>query len=140
MVADSIVRGNSSKKIVEIVREAGAKKVYFASGSPPIISQDPYGIDLPTTQELIAANKSNEQIRKFIGADGLFYADIEKVRDAVRAGNKNLKNFSDGCFTKQYPTPEITPKLLKELGGHRNDMRGRHSEYDSYEDRSAQLV
>lgn len=123
LVDDSIVRGNTSKKIVEIVREAGAKNVYFASGSPPIISPDPYGIDLPTTNELIAANQSIEEIRKFIGADGLFYATIEDVREAVRRGNPKIKKFSDGCFTKNYPTPEVTPKLLRSLGCGRNDLR-----------------
>jgi amidophosphoribosyltransferase len=123
IVDDSIVRGNTSKKIVEIAREAGAKKVYFASASPPIISPDPYGIDLPTTHELIAANKSVEEIRKFIGADGLFYNTIEELRSAIRYGNRRITEFSEGCFTGKYPTPEVTKKLLKELGCGRNETR-----------------
>jgi amidophosphoribosyltransferase len=123
LVDDSIVRGNTSKKIVELVREAGAKKVYFASASPPIIGPDPYGIDLPTETELIAGTKSIEEIRKFIGADGLFYSNIEDLRKAVQYGNKNIKHFSEGCFTKKYPTPEINAKLLKELGNSRNSSR-----------------
>lgn len=123
LVDDSIVRGNTSKKIVEMVREAGAKKIYFASGSPPIISPDPYGIDLPTTNELIAANKSVDEICKYIGADGLFYAKIEDVRQAVRKGNPRIRQFSDGCFTKNYPTPEVTPALLRSLGDGRNTTR-----------------
>jgi len=122
-VDDSIVRGNTSKKIVEIAREAGAKKVYFASASPPIISPDPYGIDLPTTNELIAANMSIEQIRKYIGADGLFYNSIEDIRSAVRYGNPQIKKFSEGCFTGKYPTPEVSKKLLRDLGSGRNETR-----------------
>jgi|TARA_Y100000310_G_scaffold83234_1_gene79920 amidophosphoribosyltransferase len=123
LVDDSIVRGNTSKKIIELVREAGAKNVYFASASPPIIGPDPYGIDLPTETELIAGTKSIEEIRKYIGADGLFYSKIEDMHKAIQYGNKNIKGFSEGCFTKKYPTPEITPKLLKELGCSRNTSR-----------------
>jgi len=123
LVDDSIVRGNTSKKIVEIAREAGAKKVYFASASPPIIGPDPYGIDLPTEQELIAADHSIEDIRKFMGADGLFYGTIEDLHKSIRYGNPKIKRFSEGCFTKHYPTPEITQKLLYELGGCRNESR-----------------
>lgn len=123
LVDDSIVRGNTSKKIVEIAREAGARKIYFAVIAPPIISPDPYGIDMPTTEELIAANMSVEQIRRHIGADRLFYGTIEDARKAVQRGNPRIKRFSDGCFTKKYPTPEVTPKLLKEMGSGRNETR-----------------
>ena len=123
IVDDSIVRGNTSRKIVEIARRAGAKKVYFASAAPPIISQDPYGIDLPTTTELIAADHSIEQIRKFIGADRLFYGTIDELRSAIRRGNANIHHFSEGCFTGKYPTPEVTPKLLREMGTCRNETR-----------------
>ena len=123
IVDDSIVRGNTSKKIVEIARNAGAKNVYFASASPQIVSPDPYGIDLPTTSELIAANSSIEEIRKFIGADGLFYNTIENIREAIQIGNNDINKFSDGCFTKKYPTPEITSEMLEELGNDRNRTR-----------------
>lgn len=123
LVDDSIVRGNTSKKIVELVREAGAKKVYFASAAPPIISPDPYGIDLPTTEELIAANMSVEEIRKYIKADGLFYGTIQDMHKAIQYGNPRIKHFSEGCFTKKYPTPEVTPKLLRDLGCGRNQTR-----------------
>ena len=119
LVDDSIVRGNTSKKIVELVRQAGAKKVYFATAAPPIISPDPYGIDMPTKEELIAANHSIEEIRKHIKADGLFYGKIEDLRRSIQYGNKNIKNFSEGCFTGKYPTPEVTPQLLRSLGSGR---------------------
>jgi amidophosphoribosyltransferase len=123
LVDDSIVRGNTSKKIVELVRQAGAKKVYFASAAPPIISPDPYGIDLPTTGELIAADHTVEQIRKYIGADGLFYGTIEDLRRAVRYGNPKIRQFSEGCFTGRYPTPEVTAQLLRKIGDNRNTNR-----------------
>jgi amidophosphoribosyltransferase len=108
---------------VEIARKAGARKVYFASAAPPITGPDPYGIDLPTKDELIAADHSIEDIRNFIGADALFYGTIESLRKAVRTGNKSIRHFSEGCFTGQYPTPEVTPELLRELGGCRNHTR-----------------
>ena len=123
LVDDSIVRGNTSRKIVEMARKAGAKKVYFASASPPIIGPDPYGIDLPTTTELIAAHHTIKEIQKLIGADGLFYNTIEDMRRSILIGNPRIKRFSDGCFTGKYPTPEVTPKLLKNLGCGRNETR-----------------
>lgn len=134
LVDDSIVRGNTSKKIVEIVREAGAKKVYFASGAPPIISPDVYGIDMPTKAELIAANKKIEDIRKFIGADKLFYGKLEDVRRAVTYGNKKITRFSDGYFSGKYATPEVTPQLLKKLGQSRNRLRTRMDKLDDDEE------
>lgn len=130
LVDDSIVRGNTSKKIVEMARRAGAKKVYFASAAPPIIGPDPYGIDLPTTTELVAANHSLEEIRKIIGADGLFYNTIDDMRRSIRVGNPRIKRFSDGCFTGKYPTPEVTPKLLRSLGSGRNETRTKHEEQE----------
>jgi amidophosphoribosyltransferase len=123
LVDDSIVRGNTSRKIVEMARRAGAKKVFFASASPPIIGPDPYGIDLPTTTELIASNHSIEEIRKMIGADALFYNTIDGLRRSITVGNPRIKRFSDGCFTGKYPTPEVTPALLKKLGCGRNNTR-----------------
>ncbi len=128
LVDDSIVRGNTSKKIVEMARKAGAKKVYFASASPPIIGPDPYGIDLPTTSELIAADLSIPEICKAIGADGLFYTSVKDLYWAVRVGNPRIKKFSDGCFTGKYPTPEVNAKLLAELGSCRNETRESYTE------------
>ena len=125
LVDDSIVRGNTSKKIVALVREAGAKKVYFASTAPPIVCPDPYGIDLPTKEELIAANLSPKEISKHIGADWVFYGKIEDLHKAVQYGNKNILKFSEGCFTCKYPTPEVDSKLLKSIGFSRNKTRDR---------------
>lgn len=116
LVDDSIVRGNTSKKIIAMAREAGAKKVYYASVAPPIISPDVYGIDMPTMDELIAARKSTEDVRRIIGADALFYGTLADVRRAVQYGNPAIRHFSDGYFSGCYATPEVTPKLLRELG------------------------
>jgi len=130
LVEDSIVRGNTSKKIIELVRQAGARKVYFASAAPPIISPDPYGIDMPTWTELIAADHSIEEIRKYLGADALFYGTIEDLRKAVRYGNKSIHHFSEGAFTGKYPTPEVTPALLRKMGRTRVDTRSAYEEND----------
>ena len=131
LVDDSIVRGNTSKKIIEIARKAGAKKVYFASAAPPIIAPDPYGIDLSTFQELIAADHSVEDIRKYIGADGLFYGRIEDLHKSVRVGNPKIRRFSEGCFTGKYPTPEVTKELLWQWAVQRNQTR---EEFDGDDD------
>ncbi|TSC58997.1 MAG: amidophosphoribosyltransferase [Candidatus Peregrinibacteria bacterium Greene0416_19] len=124
LVDDSIVRGNTSRKIVEMARESGAKKVYFASASPPLTGPCPYGVDIPTRDELVGANHSIEEIRKIIGADALFYAKVEDMVKAIRIGNRRLQELCTGCFNGRYPTPEITPKLLLDLGRHRNTTRG----------------
>jgi amidophosphoribosyltransferase len=134
LVDDSIVRGNTSRKIVELVREAGAKKVYFASAAPPIRCPDPYGIDLPTKEELIANEKTIEETCKYIGADGLFYGSIQDLRRAIRYGNKEIRHFSEGCFTCSYPTPEVTPAMLRTLGMTRNTTRSAFGDGDTADD------
>jgi amidophosphoribosyltransferase len=95
----------------------------FASAAPPIIAPDPYGIDLPTFVELIAADHSVEEVRKSIGADQLFYGTIEDLRAAIRYGNSHIKRFSEGCFTGKYPTPDVSLKMLRKLGDYRNSCR-----------------
>lgn len=126
LVDDSIVRGNTSRKIVEMAREAGARKVYYASASPPIKSPCPYGVDIPTYDELIAAHHTIEQTRKSIGADGLFYATVEDMVSAIRVGNRQLKKLCTGCFNGRYVTPEITKKVLLEMGSCRTRQRNAH--------------
>ena len=139
LVDDSIVRGNTSRKIVAMAREAGAKNVYYASVAPPIISPDVYGIDMPTFDELIATGKTPEEIREHIGADALFYGTLDDVRRAVRYGNPAITRFSDGYFSGVYPTPEVTPELLRELGGKRSTDRSL-PEYGEEEERQEMLV
>jgi amidophosphoribosyltransferase len=102
VVDDSIVRGTTSKKIIKMIRDAGAKEIYLFISSPPFVSPCVYGIDTPTKKELIAANKSNDEIAKFIGVDRLFYLSLDGV---YRATQLNCKKFCDACFTGSYPTP-----------------------------------
>jgi amidophosphoribosyltransferase len=123
LVDDSIVRGNTSRKIVDMAREAGAKKVYFASASPPLMNPCPYGVDIPTRDELIGSSHSIEETRTFIGADALFYARVEDLVRSIRVGNHTIKTLCTGCFNGRYPTPEVTKKLLLELGAQRNITR-----------------
>jgi len=114
LVDDSIVRGNTSKKIVEMVRNAGAKKVYFASCAPPLISPCVYGVDMPTRKDLIAYNLSEETIAKVIGADRVFYQTLEDLEKAAGKGNKQVTGFCGACFSGKYPTPEINEKVLRD--------------------------
>jgi amidophosphoribosyltransferase len=100
LVDDSIVRGTTSKKIVQIVRSAGAKEIHFRITAPPLVAPCYYGIDIPTRGELIASTKSVEEIRKFIGADTLGYLSLEAVLQSVVDGGQ----YCTACFTDLYPT------------------------------------
>ena len=104
LVDDSIVRGTTSKEIVQMARDAGAKNVYFASASPPVRYQNVYGIDMPAASELIAHGKDIDQICKDIGADKLFYQDIDDLIWSVRKGNEKLVKFETSVFTGDYVT------------------------------------
>ena len=106
MIDDSIVRGTTSKKIIEMAREAGAKKVYFASAAPAIKYQNLYGIDMPATSELIASNKSHDEVASEINADWLIYQTLEDLIDSVE-GNPEIKEFETSIFTGDYFTPLI---------------------------------
>jgi amidophosphoribosyltransferase len=123
LVDDSIVRGNTSRKIVDMAREAGAKKVYFASASPPLTKPCPYGVDIPTSSELIASKHSIEEIRRKIGADKLFYLTVDEMVGAIRVGNPKIQNVCTGCFNGKYVTPEVTRALILDMGRQRS--RGR---------------
>tara|TARA_B100001996_G_scaffold379630_1_gene365692 strand:- start:1300 stop:2751 length:1452 start_codon:yes stop_codon:yes gene_type:complete len=114
LVDDSIVRGTTSKEIVQMARDSGAKKVYFASASPPIKYPNIYGIDMPSKGDLIASGKKTEQICKEIGADKLIYQDIDDLVYAVQAGNQNIKKFETSVFTGEYLT-DVNDKYFKDL-------------------------
>lgn len=113
LVDDSIVRGNTSRKIVEMVREAGAKKVYFASCCPPLRNPCVYGVDMPSRKEFIAHNLEIPEIGRAIGADGIFYQDLKDLVSAVQAGNKKVTNFCTACLSGKYPTPDVTEEVLQ---------------------------
>jgi amidophosphoribosyltransferase len=115
LVDDSIVRGNTARRIVDMVRGAGAKKVYMASCSPPLVAPCPYGIDMATHNEFVAAGKTVEQVARSIGVDHLMYLERERMNDAARAGNPRIGEFCNACFTGKYPTGDITRERLEAI-------------------------
>jgi len=120
LVDDSIVRGTTSKKIIEMARDAGAKKVYFASAAPAIKYQNLYGIDMPATSELIASNKSDEDVAQEINADWLIYQNLEDLIDSVKEGNPKINEFETSIFTGEYITP-LVENYLEDLENSRKD-------------------
>jgi amidophosphoribosyltransferase len=108
LVDDSIVRGTTSKEIVQMAREAGARKVYLASAAPPVRYPNVYGIDMPTKEELIAHNRSIEDIRAFIGADQLIYQDVDAMKRVVAALNPRIRSFEASCFDGHYITGDVS--------------------------------
>ncbi|MDA8541875.1 amidophosphoribosyltransferase [Gammaproteobacteria bacterium] len=120
LVDDSIVRGTTSRKIIEMAKEAGAKKVYFASAAPAIKYQNLYGIDMPATSELIAANRTDEEVAREIGADWLFYQTLEDLIETCQFGNPDIKEFETSIFTGEYITP-LGDTYLEDLEISRQD-------------------
>ena len=120
LVDDSIVRGTTSKKIIEMARDAGANKVYFASAAPAIKYQNLYGIDMPATSELIASNRTNEQVAKEINADWLIYQTLEDLIETTQSGNPDITEFETSIFTGEYITP-LVENYLEDLENTRKD-------------------
>jgi len=121
LVDDSIVRGTTSREIVMMARECGARKVYFASAAPPVRFPNVYGIDMPTRSELLATGRSEADIAREIGADAVFYQDIDALIDAVRSLNPVVQNFDASCFDGKYITGDVTPEYLEKIESSRND-------------------
>ena len=121
LVDDSIVRGTTSQQIIKLAREAGAKKVYFASAAPPVRYPNVYGIDMPAASELVANGRDVKEIEKLIGADRLIYQDLNGLIRAVRHGNSAITEFDTSCFSGEYVTGEVTPEYLDDLELRRND-------------------
>lgn len=120
LVDDSIVRGTTSQEIVQMARDAGANRVYFASAAPPIRYANVYGIDMPATEELIASGRSIEEVAEAIGADRLFFQELPDLISAVRQGNPNIGQFDTSCFTGEYITG-VSNEFLARQGVLRND-------------------
>lgn len=120
LVDDSIVRGTTSKQIIQMAREAGANKVYFASASPPVRYANIYGIDMPATSELVASGRSVEEIREFLGADRLIYQDLDDLVEACREGNDAIRQFDTSCFSGEYITG-VDSGYLEALESRRSD-------------------
>jgi len=108
LVDDSIVRGTTSKEIVQMAREAGARKVYLASAAPPVRFPNVYGIDMPTKEELIAHGRTIEEIREYIGADALIYQDVDAMKRVVAALRPGLAGFEASCFDGHYITGDVS--------------------------------
>lgn len=121
LVDDSIVRGTTSRQIIQMARDAGAHRVYFASAAPAVRYPNVYGIDMPAATELVAHDKSDDEVCREISADKLIYQDLSDLIGAVHHGNRKLEQFDDSVFTGHYVTGDIGPDYLAELERRRND-------------------
>jgi len=130
LVDDSIVRGTTSREIVQMARESGARKVFFASAAPPVRFPNVYGIDMPTRAELIAAHRSEDEVAREIGADALVYQDLDALKEAVRAANPRLTSFETSCFDGHYVTGDITLDYLRVIENRRDAERDSSEEAD----------
>ncbi len=121
LVDDSIVRGTTCEQIIQMARDEGAKKVYFASAAPAVRYPNVYGIDMPAADELIAYGRSEEEVAELIGADRLIYQDLEDLEAAVQRGNSQLTDFDASCFNGRYVTGDVSDAYLQELARRRAD-------------------
>ncbi len=120
LVDDSIVRGTTSKQIVQMAREAGARKVYLASAAPPVRYPNVYGIDMPAASELIAHGRSEDEVQQLLGCDWLIYQDLDDLIDAVRGKKPGPAGFDTSCFSGEYVTG-LDERYLEELQAQRSD-------------------
>ncbi|MBA3563811.1 MAG: amidophosphoribosyltransferase [Gammaproteobacteria bacterium] len=121
LVDDSIVRGTTSRQIIDIAREAGARKVYFASAAPPVRYPNVYGIDMPAASELVANGRTEQEVCRLIGADWLVYQDLDDLVRAVRHDNADIEEFDTSVFSGHYVTGDVTQPYLDELERARSD-------------------
>jgi amidophosphoribosyltransferase len=121
LVDDSIVRGTTSAQIIDLARESGARKVYFASAAPPVRYPNVYGIDMPSVTELVANNRSEEQVAQEIGADWLLYQDLDDLVRACQHHDSTIQRFDTSCFSGQYVTGDVTQEYLNRLQEERSD-------------------
>lgn len=122
LVDDSIVRGTTSREIVQMARDAGARKVFFASAAPPVRYPNVYGIDMPSASELVAHGRTTAEISTEVGADGLIYQDLDDLIEAARDGNPDIDEFEASCFDGHYITGDVDEAYLNELETARNDQ------------------
>ncbi|KAJ3372605.1 amidophosphoribosyltransferase [Allomyces arbusculus] len=121
LVDDSVVRGTTSREIVQMARDAGARRVYFASCAPPVRYPNVYGIDMPSARELVAHGRTEAEVAKSIGADAMIYESLEDLAESVRKFNPKLAVFDDSVFTGKYVTGDVTSEYLQRLEDTRND-------------------
>lgn len=130
LVDDSIVRGTTSRQIIQMARDAGARKVYFASASPPVRYPNIYGIDMPVPSELIANNRNEKQIEQELGADRLIYQGLDDLIEACREGNEGIKSFDTSCFSGEYVTG-VEVGYLEDLQQRRSDQAKLKNQQDT---------
>jgi len=133
LVDDSIVRGTTSQQIIQMARESGANRVYFASAAPPVRFPNVYGIDMPSANELVAHGRTTDEVADFLGADGLIYQDLDDLIQAVqKRGKSHVDRFDCSVFDGDYVTGDVTPGYLRHLEDNRNDSakeaRSQHNE------------
>jgi amidophosphoribosyltransferase len=133
LVDDSIVRGTTSKQIIRMAREAGARKVYFASAAPPVRYQNVYGIDMPAASELIANGRTVDEIQEIIGADRLIYLDLNGLIRSVRHSDSEVRDFDTSCFSGEYVTDDVSAEYLQQLEEQRSDSAKALSNGDAAE-------
>jgi amidophosphoribosyltransferase len=119
LVDDSIVRGTTSREIVQMAREAGARKVYLASAAPPVLYPNVYGIDMPTSAELVAHGRTLDEVRASIGCDALIYQDVDAMKRAIGSINPAISGFDASCFDGVYVTGDITLQQIEQLNSGR---------------------
>jgi len=129
LVDDSIVRGTTSQEIVQMARDAGARKVYLASAAPPVRYPNVYGIDMPTVDELVAHGRTVEEIRQIIGCDALIYQDVDGMKEAIGSLNPQVQGFDASCFDGVYVTGDIQAEDIARMNAHR--VKGEESESDT---------
>jgi len=122
LIDDSIVRGTTSAQIIDLAREAGARRVYFASAAPPVRYPNVYGIDMPAASELVAAGRTEEEVCKLIGADRLIYQDLDDLVRACQHHDSHVQAFDTSCFSGEYVTGDVTPDYLARLQEERSDQ------------------
>jgi amidophosphoribosyltransferase len=128
LVDDSIVRGNTSKAIIAMVRECGANRVYIASSAPPLRHPCVYGIDMQTRTEFVARDRNADQVARQIGADQVIYQTLDSLKKAVRSENPALGHFCGACFDGDYITGNVTPEMLKDIERQRTEAKDRQLE------------
>lgn len=134
LVDDSIVRGTTSAQIIEMARDVGANKVYFASAAPPVRHPNVYGIDMPAVDEFIANGKNIDEINSTIGSDRLFYQTLEDLIDSTKGAQQKIKHFDSSCFNGEYITGDVTGEYLEKLHQQRNDSAKQLRNENDFED------
>ena len=130
LVDDSIVRGTTMQQIVQMAREAGARKVYVASAAPAVRYQNVYGIDMPAREEFVAHDRTDEQVAQYIGADWLLYQSIDDLKASTHEGNPHVQDFECSAFDGRYVTGDIDDAYLARVSTARNDLSKLQRELD----------